>query len=40
VIYQQPVHALRETFGFRKAYAEGANAHAETAWSRRRPGSG
>lgn len=26
VTYQQPVHALRETFGFRKAYAEGANA--------------
>jgi hypothetical protein len=31
VTYQQPVHALRETFGFRKAYAEGANALAETA---------
>ena len=28
--YQRPVHALRETFGFRKAYAEEANALAET----------
>ena len=31
VTYQRPVHALRETFGFRKAYAEEANALAETA---------
>ena len=30
VTYQRPVHALRETFGFRKAYAEEANALAET----------
>jgi hypothetical protein len=31
VTYQQPLHALRETFGFRKASAVGANALAETA---------
>ena len=31
VTYQQPVHALRETVGFRKAHAEGTNALAKTA---------
>ena len=31
VTYHRPVHTLRETFGFRKAYAGEANALAETA---------